>query len=60
VIEVETNEKELLMREKSGKWKFSMDIQLSEDDWHQACFCVYLRGNFLVKSECNFLSEIRE
>ncbi len=45
VIEVETNEKELLVREKSGKWKFSLSIQLSEDDWQQACFCVYLRGN---------------
>ncbi len=45
VIEVETNEKELLMREKSGKWKFSLSIQLSEDDWQQACFCVYLRCN---------------
>ncbi len=45
VIEVETNEKELLVREKSGKWKFSLSIQLSEDDWNQACFCVYLRGN---------------
>jgi hypothetical protein len=45
VIEVETNEKELLVREKSGKWKFSLIIQLSDDDWHQACFCVYLRGN---------------
>ena len=45
VIEVETNQKELLVREKSGKWKFSLNIQLSEDDWHQACFCVYLRGN---------------
>ena len=45
VIEVETNEKELLVREKSGKWKFSVSIQLSEDDWQQACFCVYLRGN---------------
>jgi hypothetical protein len=45
VVEVETNEKELLVREKTGKWKFTMDIQLSEDDWHQACFCVYLRGN---------------
>jgi hypothetical protein len=30
-----------------------MDIQLSEDDWHQACFCVYLRGNSWVKSACN-------
>jgi hypothetical protein len=45
VIEVETNEKELLVREKSGKWKFGMGIKLSEDDWHQACFCVYLRSN---------------
>ena len=45
VIEVETNEKELLVREKSGKWKFSLSIQISEGDWQQACFCVYLCGN---------------
>jgi hypothetical protein len=45
VIEVETNEKELLVREKSGKWKSSLSIQLSEDDWQQACFCVYLQCN---------------
>ncbi len=44
VIEVETNEKELVIREKSGKWKFSLSIQLSEEDWQQACFCVYFRS----------------
>ncbi len=45
VVEMETNENELLIREKTGKWNFSMAIYISDEDWHQACFCVYLRSS---------------
>ena len=42
VIRVETNEKELLFTNETKKWEHKMKIELTEEEWKEACFCVNL------------------
>ena len=44
VIEVKTNEDELLFVNETKKREQRLKLSLTEEEWKQACFCVRLGG----------------
>lgn len=42
LIEVKTNGDELCFVNESKKKEYKMNVRMGENDWKQACFCVYL------------------
>jgi hypothetical protein len=43
-IKIETNVDQLWFRNETKNWQFKMKISLTEHEWRQAYFCVYLSG----------------
>ena len=39
---METDENELLFVNETNKKEYKMKISLTEEEWKQACFCVFL------------------
>lgn len=44
VIRVETKQKVLLFYNETRKYEHTLELNLTEDEWNQACFCVSLLG----------------
>ena len=44
VIRVETKQNMLVFLNETKKYEHTLELNLTEDEWNQACFCVSLLG----------------